>query len=144
MSWVDAMALSPALIEHPPSDRLIALLFEDENTIHLLDVYSGHLHAKILDQGSAAMAFIRDGTKLARCSSDFGLITCDIADLIDEHWYSAHGYEPILQDMQDGWMVGRDNEALFWVPVEHRESMRANAQSGTWDTQKGDNGRGPF
>jgi len=117
------MALSPTLIEHSPNDRLIALLLESEETIHLFDVYTGHLYAKILDPGSGVMAFIRDGTKLARCSSDFGLITCDIADLIDEHWYSAHGYEPILQDMQDGWMVGRDNEPLFWVPVEHRENL---------------------
>ena len=122
-SWVYAMALSPTLIEHSPNDRLIALLLESEETIHLFDVYTGHLYAKILDPGSGVMAFIRDGTKLARCSSDFGLITCDIADLIDEHWYSAHGYEPILQDMQDGWMVGRDNEPLFWVPVEHRENL---------------------
>ena len=122
-SWVDAMALSPALIEHPPSDRLIALWFEDENTIHLLDVYSGHLHAKILDQGSAAMAFIRDGTKLAQYSRDFGLRIWDIADLTDEHWHSAHGYELMLLGMRDGRVVGRDNEPLFWVPVEHRKSL---------------------
>ena len=70
-SWVDAMALSPTLMEHSPSDRLIALWFEDEDTIHLLNVYTGHLYAKILGQGSADMTFIRDGTKLAQYSSDF-------------------------------------------------------------------------
>jgi len=118
------MALSPTLIEHSPSDRLIALLLEYEETIHLFDVYTGHLYAKILDPGSGVMAFIRDGTKLARCSSDFGLRTRDITDLTDEHWNYVHGYEPILQDMQDGWVVvGQDNEPLFWVPVEHRESL---------------------
>ena len=69
------------------------------------------------------MAFIRDGTKLAQYSSNFGLRTWDIADLTDEHWHSVHGYKPTLQGMTDGWVTGRDNEALFWVPVEHRESL---------------------
>jgi len=69
------------------------------------------------------MAFIRDGTKLAQYSHEFGLKAWDIADLTDEHWHSAHGYELIMQGMQDGWVVGRDNKPLFWVPVEHRESL---------------------
>jgi len=122
-SWMDAMALSPTLIEHSPSDRLIALWFEDENIIHLLNVYTGHMYAKILGPGSADMVFIRDGTKLAHYSSDFGLIIWDIADLADEHWNSTHGYELMTCDMTDGWVVARDNEPLFWVPVEHRESL---------------------
>jgi len=25
--------------------------------------------------------------------------------------------------MTDGWVVGLDNEPLFWVPVEHRENL---------------------
>ena len=25
--------------------------------------------------------------------------------------------------MKDGWMVGQDNELLFWVPLEHREDL---------------------
>jgi len=115
------MALSPPLIEHSPSDRLIALWFKSENAIHLLNVYTGHLYAKILSRESAVMKFIRDGTKLAHYSSDFGLRIWDIADLTDEHWGSTHGYELMLHD---GWVVGRDNEALFWVPVEHRKSLR--------------------
>ena len=120
-SQVDAMSLSPTLNEHSPSDRLIALCFEDENTIHLLNVYTGHLYAKILGRGSADMVFIQDGTKLAQYSSDFGLRIWDIADLTDEHWNS--GYELMTCDMTDGWVVGLDNEPLFWVPVEHRESL---------------------
>jgi len=72
-SRVYAMALSPALIEHSPGNRLIAVWFKFKNTIHLLDIYTGHLYAKILGQGSADMAFIRDGTKLASYSPDFGL-----------------------------------------------------------------------
>jgi len=117
------MALSPTLINHSPGDRLIALWFEDENTIHLLNVYTGHLYAKILGRGSADMVFIRDGTKLAQYSSDFGLIIWDIADLTDEHWHSVHGYELMSCDMTDGWVVGRDDEPLFWVPVEHRKNL---------------------
>jgi len=121
---VDAMTLSPTLIEHFPSDRLIALWFEDENTIHLLNVYTGHLYAaKILGPGRADMAFIRDGTKLAQYHHSFGLIIWDIADLTDEHWHSVHGYELMTRNMTDGWVVGRDNEPLFWVSVEHRENL---------------------
>jgi len=117
------MALSPTLIEHSPSDRLIALWFEDENTIHLLNVYTGHMYAKILGRGSADMVFIRDGTKLAQYSSNFGLRIWDITHLTNEHWHSVHGYEFMPCDMTDGWVMGRDNEPLFWVPVEHRKSL---------------------
>ena len=122
-SQVYAMALSPTLIKHSPNDRLIALWFEDENKIHLLDVYTGHLYAKIWGQGRADMAFIQDGTKLAQYSSKFGLRIWDIADLTDEHWDSTHGYELVPSDMTDGWVVGWDNERLFWVPVEHRVNL---------------------
>jgi len=122
-SEVDAIALSPTLIEHSPSDRLIALWFKSENTIHLLDVYTGHLYAKILGQGNKEMAFIRDGTKLAHYSPNFGLRTWDIAESKHEHRHSAHGCELMPEDMKDGWVVGRDNEPLFWVPVEHRVNL---------------------
>jgi len=66
------------------------------------------------------MAFIQDGTKLAHYHPDFGL---RIQDLMDEHWHSTHGYELTLQGMTDGWVMGRDNEPLFWVPVEHRVNL---------------------
>jgi len=117
------MALSPTLIEHFPSDRLIALWFEDENTIHLLNVYTGHLYAKFLSQRSADMVFIQDGTKLAQYSSNFGLRIWEITHLADEHWHSVHGYEFMPCKMTDGWVMGQDDEPLFWVPVEHRKSL---------------------
>ena len=120
-SEVYGTAFSPTLIEHSPSDRLIAL--EHHSEISLYGVYTNHLYAKIFDGGGENMAFIRDGTKLAQYSHEFGLKAWDIADLTDEHWHSAHGYELIMQGMQDGWVVGRDNKPLFWVPVEHRESL---------------------
>jgi len=120
---MDAMALSPTLIEHSLSDRLIALWFEDENTIHLLNVYTGHLYAKILGRGSADMVFIRDGTELASYPSDVGLRIWDITHLTDEHWHSVHGYEFMPCEMTYGWVVDRDNEPLFWVPVEHRKNL---------------------
>jgi len=122
-SSVDAMTLSPTLIEHSLSGRLIALWFEDGNTIHLLNVYTGRMYAKILGPGSADMVFIQDGTKLAQYSSDFGLRIWDITHLTDERWHSVHGYEFMPCDMTDGWVVGRDNEPLFWVPVEHRGNL---------------------
>jgi len=123
-SWVDAMALSPTLIEHSPSDRLIALWFKSQNTIHLLNVYTGHMYAKILGRGSADMLFIQDGTKLAQYSRYFGLRIWDITHLTNEHWNSTHVYELMPQGMTDGWVMGRDNERLFWVPVEHRKNLR--------------------
>ena len=115
------MALSPTLVKRSPSDRLVAL--EHHSEIGLYDVYTGHLYAKILSRRNRVMAFIRDGTKLASYSSDFGLRIWDMADLTDEHWHSAHGYELMPCNMTDGWVVGRDNERLFWVPVEHRENL---------------------
>jgi len=115
------MVLSPTLIEHSPSHRLIALRHVSETGLY--DVYTGHLYAKISVRGRADMAFIRDGTKLAHYSSDFGLRIWDIADLTDERWNSTHGYELMPQDMTGGWVMGRDNEPLFWVPVEHRKSL---------------------
>ena len=120
-SWVYAMALSPTLIEQSPSHRLIVL--RNVSGICLYDVYTSHLYAKGLGRGSADMTFIRDGTKLAHYSSDFGLRIWDIADLADEHWNSTHGYELMPCDMTDGWVVGQNNEPLFWVPVEHRKSL---------------------
>ena len=114
------MAHSPTLIQHSPGERLIALRFEDKNTIHILNVYTGLLYTKILGRGSANMAFIQDGTKLAHYHPDFGL---RIQDLMDEHWHSTHGYELTLQGMADEWVMGRDNEPLFWVPVEHRVNL---------------------
>jgi len=136
-SEVDAMALSPTLVQHSPSDRLIALNHDSE--IGLYDVYTGHMYAKLLGRGSSDMVitrdgtlgrgssdmvFIRDGTKLAQHSRDFGLIIWDITHLTDEHWHSVHGYEFMPCEMTDGWVVGLDNETLFWVPVEHRKSLR--------------------
>ena len=41
-SEVDAVALSPTLIEHSSGDRLTALWFEGENTT---SIYTGHLYA---------------------------------------------------------------------------------------------------
>ena len=122
-SQVDAMSLSPTLNEDSPSDRLMALWFKSENTIHLLDVYTGHMYAKFLGPGSAHMVFIQDGTKLAQYSSNFGLRIWDITHLTDEHWDSVHGYEFMPCDMTDGWVMGRDNQPLFWVPVEHRGNL---------------------
>jgi len=73
------------------------------------------------------MVFIQDGTKLAQYSHHFGLRIWDIADLMDEHWNSTHGYELMTCDMTDGWVVSLDNEPLFWVPVEHREILRVQS-----------------
>jgi len=103
-SDVHKIALSPALIDHPPAERLIALLFGHENAIRLFDAYTGHLHAQIMGQVSAYMAFIRDGTALAYYSPKFGLRTWDIADVTAEHWHST---------MRDGWVMVRIMSRCF-------------------------------
>ena len=120
--WVDAMALSPTLIQHSPGNRLIALWCQSESGIRLFDIHTGHLYAQILGP-ACHMAFIQDTTKLACYFPRFGLRIWDTADLMDEHWQSTHGYEPVLQGMADGWVTGQDNEPLFWVPVEHGSNL---------------------
>jgi len=120
--WI---ALSPALIDHPLGDRLIALRFTHENAIRLFDAYNGHLYGQILDQENAWIAFIRDGTALAYYSGTIGLRTCEIADLAAEHHHSTDGHELMMQGMKDGWVMGQDDEPLFWVPIEYRKDVYA-------------------
>ena len=124
-SEVYQIALSPALIDHPLGDRLIALRFTHENAIRLFDAYNGHLYGQILGQEGAHMAFIRDGAVLAYYSDDIGVRTWEIADLTAEHHHSTNGLELMMQGMRDGWVMGQDNEPLFWVPIEHRKDVYA-------------------
>ena len=119
------IAFSPALIDHPLGDRLIALRFRHENAIRLFDAHSGHLYGQILGQETARMAFIRDGTALAYYSDNIGLRTWEIADLAAEHQHSINGLELMMQGMRDGWVMGQDDEPLFWVPIEHRKDVYA-------------------
>ena len=120
--WI---ALSPALIDHHLGDRLIALRFTHENAIRLFDAYNGHLYGQILGQEGASMAFVRDGTALAYYSNDIGLRTWEVADLTAEHQHSTDGLELMMQGMRDGWVMGQDDEPLFWVPIEHRKDVYA-------------------
>jgi len=121
-SKVYTIALSPDLIDHPLGERLIVLWSRHKNAIRLFD-HTGHLHAQILGQAEVYMAFIRDGTALAYFSPRFGLRIWDIADLTADHWHSTHGYELMPQAMVDGWVMGQDDEPLFWVPVERRRHL---------------------
>jgi len=123
MSEVYGIALSPSLIDHPLGDRLIALRFTYENAIGLFDAYNGHLYGQILGQEGARMAFIRDGTVLAYHSDNIGLRTWEIADLTADHQHSTNGHELMMQGMRDGWVIGQDDEPLFWVPIEHRKDV---------------------
>ena len=117
------IALSPALIQHPLGDRLIALRFPRENAIYLLNPHNGHLYGQILGQEDGYLAFIRDGTALAYYYPNIGLRTWEIADLTAEHQHSTDGDELMMQGMMDGWVMGEDNEPLFWVPIEHRKDV---------------------
>jgi len=79
---VCAIALSPTLIQHSPGDRLIALCFG--NTIRLFDTYAGHLCASILGR-AIHMAILRDGTKLAYCAPDLGVL---------RFWFEQYTWRP--------------------------------------------------
>jgi len=115
---VKFIALSPALNDQSLGKRLIAMSFWDTNTTSLFNVYTGHLYVQFWSQGND-MAFIYNGTKLMTSANP--LIIRDTADLTVKH---RNGYEIMLRDMKNGWMIGQDNESLlFWVPVEHREHL---------------------
>jgi len=112
---VDSMALSPALNHQSLGNRLIAI--HCWNTTSLFDVDTGHLYAEFWSQGDQ-LAFLRDGTKLM--TSARLLIVQDTTDLTVKH---RDGYKLIPRGMEDGWLIGQDNESLFWVPVEHRQNL---------------------
>jgi len=44
-------------------------------------------------------------------------------DLASKYQNAIHEYEPVLQYMNDGWVVGQDHKLLFWVLLEHREDL---------------------
>ena len=124
MPGVREIALSPALNDQSLGDRIIALrcLNLNTHTVTLFDVYTSHLYAQCWDPGWH-MAFIGDGKKLVSYSGSHPTRIYDIVDLAAKHWNASHGYEPVPKDMKDGWMVGQDDELLFWVPLEHREDL---------------------
>jgi len=116
-NYADPMVLSPALNNQSIGSQLIAIHCWDTNTTSLFDVDTGHLYAEFWSQGGD-MAFIRDGTRLM--TSARPLIIRDTADLVAKH---RDGSKLHPRNMTDGWMIGQDNESLFWVPVEHREDL---------------------
>ena len=56
-------------------------------------------------------------------SDNIGLRTWEIADLTAEHQHPTDGLELMMQGMRDGWVIGQDDEPLFWVPIEHRNDV---------------------
>ena len=126
MSGVETIALSPALNNQ---SLLIAVRCRDTHTITLFNVDTGHLHAQCWDSGSF-LKFIRDGTKLV---SYHPIRIHDIENLATKHRNAADGYEPVPRNMRDGWMLGRDDEVLFWVPLEHRRVLCLPHVEMIWD-----------
>jgi len=127
MPSVKGIALSPALNDRSLGDRLIAV--RHGNTVTLFDVYTGHLYAQCWDT-AWRMAFIGDGTKLASYHDNHPTRIYDIAGLTSKYRNAIHGYEPVLQDMKNGWV--EDHELLFWVPFEHREDLCLPHVEMTW------------
>jgi len=119
------IALSPALNDRSVGDQLIALHDFDKTTA-LFDVHTGHLYAKFWDLGGPE-AFTRNGTKLM---SDYPIRIYDIADLAAKHQNASPEYKRV-QD--NGWVVGQDNELLFWVPFEHRDVLCSSQVVTIWE-----------
>jgi len=69
------------------------------------------------------MEFIRDGTKLVSYDSKHPIRIYDIVDFVSKYRNAALGYEPVPQNMTDGWVMGQEDELLFWVPLEHRRVL---------------------
>jgi len=122
MPSVNAIALSPALNDPSLGDRLIAV--RCYHTITPFDVYTGHLYAQCWNtEYEVNMAFIGDGTKLASYCVGGTTRIYDIVGLVSKHRNAIHGYGSVPQGMQDGWVVGQDDELLFWVLSEHKEDL---------------------
>jgi len=120
MPDVQEIALSPALNDPSLGDRLIAVYCYP--TITLFDVYTGHLYAQCWNP-AWSMTFIGDGTKLVSYRDNHPIRIYDIVGLASKQRNAVHGYQPVPQDMNDGCVVGQDDELLFWVPLEHREDL---------------------
>ena len=126
VSRVDETALSPALNGRSRGHQLIALHDTIKKTTTVFDVHTGHLYAQFRSAGGPK-AFIQDGTKLM---SGYPIRIYDIADLAAKHRNAPHEYNCVPWD---GWMVGQDNELLFWVPLEHREVLFSSQVKTIWE-----------
>ena len=113
---VNTIALSPALNDQSLGDQLIALRRDNTDIITLFDVHTGNMYAQFWDPGWE-MAFIQDGTKLMSYDP---IRIYDIADFAAKH---QNATQPVPRYTRDGWMVGQDNELLFWAPFEHRRVL---------------------
>jgi len=121
-SIVHGIALSPALNDPSLGNRFIAVCRHD--TITLFDVYTGHLYVQCWSPGwEMNTAFIADGTKLVSYRDNHPIRIYNIVGLASKHQNAIHGYEPVPQDVKDGWVVGQDHDLLFWVPLEHRQDL---------------------
>jgi len=131
MPGVEAIALSPALNDQSLGDPLIALRCRDAHTITLFNIDTGHLHAQCWDSGSF-LKFIRDGdgTKLV---SYHPIRIHDIENLAAKHQNAVDGHEAVPLNMRDGWMLGQDDNILFWVPLEHRRVLCLPHVEMIWD-----------
>ena len=109
------IALSPVPNDRSVGDQLIAL-HDFHKTTTLFDVHTGHFYAEFWDLGGPEV-FTRDGTKLM---SRYPIRIYDIADLAAKYQNVSLEYKHVPQD---GWVMGQDNELLFWVPLEHRQVL---------------------
>ena len=126
VSRVDETALSPALNGRSRGHQLIALHDTIKKTTTVFDVHTGHLYAQFRSAGGPK-AFIQDGTKLM---SGYPIRIYGIADLAAKHQNAPHEYNCVPWD---GWMVGQDNELLFWVPLERREVLFSSQVKTIWE-----------
>ena len=120
-SWCGRTSyLSPALNDRSLGDRLIAIRYYDtRNNAHTPAIC-------ILSAGTKNRSWTRRLLKMGVFPDFHTTHTARIHDIVDlaaKHRNAIHEYEPVPQGMKDEWMVGQDDELLFWVPLERRKVL---------------------
>jgi WD40 repeat protein len=112
-----------------PDDHHIAFSYllshTDTTSIWILDVHTGHLASgpwKGHTSHVTTLAFSSDGEKLASGSWDGQIRIWNAADLLGHRQASVEGFRN-EKCMENGWVVGENEELLFWLPKDHREGL---------------------
>jgi len=94
---------SPALTEYSPAIDLLLFGVDPQTEYVLMSILAiCMLKFRVKETTQTGRLY-----EMEQSWHTVGLRTWDMTDLTDEHWNSTHGYEPILQYMTDGWVVGR-------------------------------------
>jgi len=95
---------------YSPDGRLFACWPSDDSHVRVWDTQTGQVVGKFR---TARVDEIALSPALIKYSPGNRLIALGC----------GHGTTIGLFDLMDGWVMGRDNEPLFWVPVEYRDDL---------------------